>query len=99
LKGFRQVVTRLGEQQLLFFHTFDGFGGLRFRDGTGSRGFGKIAAKPVTLRTVLGFRAAQLVGEYFCAIRALDRTGRLCFKGPSQTSRPPEPKRYRAETA
>src|SRR5512145_3102267 len=52
LKRFGQFATRLGEQQLLFFHMFDGFGDLRLSDGTGSRRFGEIAAKSLKLRTV-----------------------------------------------
>jgi len=52
LKRFGQLVTRLSEQQLLFFHVLDGFGGLSLRDGTGSHGFGEIAAKAIEFRAV-----------------------------------------------
>jgi hypothetical protein len=45
-------VTRLSEQQLLFFHVLDGFGGSSLRDCTGSHGFGEIAAKAIEFRAV-----------------------------------------------
>jgi hypothetical protein len=97
LKRFGQFATRLGEQQLLFFHMFDGFGDLRLSDGTGSRRFGEIAAKSLKLRTVHNRGTAQLIGECFSAVRALDGGGHLRPDLPPHTSRPPETHQHCAD--
>ena len=48
-----QFLTRLGKYQLLLFHTFDGFGSLRFGNRAGAHGLGEFAAKSTQLLAVL----------------------------------------------
>jgi len=86
-----QVMSRLGEQQLLFFDVFDGIGGLGFRNGTRSHSFGKIVAKVIEFRVIGAAASAQLFGKRLSTLGTLGGTRDFCLELRSETGRPPQP--------